>query len=245
MAAAARAPPATPALWVSAHGGRGGNGGDAQGGGLYAGGTGLSFALTNDTLAANTAQGGAGAAGAAAGAGGNGGNGSNGTTSSPDGRNGGNGGNGNNGGNGGNGGSAQGGGLYVGAGTVTVLNTTIAGSSDGSTQGNQAKGGAGAVAGTGGTGGTGGAGGQGFDGGTGGNPGNPGSPSSPGVKGSDGGGTGGGIYNDTSGTIQLKNTIVASNTVGLNFAGAGIYKDLGHNLPAAAWLRFVLLEGDR
>ena len=60
--------------------------------------------------------------------------------------------------------------------------------------------------------------------GTNGVPGTDGTPGTPGTA------AGGGIFNDTSGTVQLKNTIVANNTAGGNFAGAGTYVSLGHNL---------------
>ena len=56
---------------------------------------------------------------------------------------------------------------------------------------------------------------------------------------------GGGIYDAISGTVRLKNTIVASNTSGLNFAGAGIYKDLGHNLSSdGSGSSFLTATGD-
>ncbi len=93
------------------NGGNGGNGGSAAGGGIYLTGGG-SLTLVNDTLASNIAQGGAG------GAGGHGGNGYSTFFIFHSGNAG-------NGGDGGLGGSAQGGGIYVALGNLSIYNTAM------------------------------------------------------------------------------------------------------------------------
>ena len=108
-------------------GGNGGTGGDAQGGGIYISAGNLT--LSNDQIQGNLAQGGAGGAGGVGGSAGSSGGGHTGT--------------GGTGGNGGAGGNAQGGGIYLFAGNLTLSNDQI--------QGNLVQGGAGGAGGMGGT----------------------------------------------------------------------------------------------
>ena len=109
--------------------GRGGNGGagsagaaggQAIGGALYINSG--SVAISGSTLAGNVSRGGHGGSG---GSGGHGGNGGAKTTLGH--RYGASGGNGGNGSNGGNGGEAQGGGIFNDSGTITLVNSTLAG----------------------------------------------------------------------------------------------------------------------
>jgi hypothetical protein len=88
-------------------GGGGGSGGNSQGAGLYF--TVGTATLTNTTISTNSLAAGNGGAGGAGGAGGTGSSGFGGP-----------------GGNGGNGGSPQGGGIFVGTGTLDTINTTVA-----------------------------------------------------------------------------------------------------------------------
>ena len=193
-------------------GGVGGNGENAAGGGLYvAAGT---VDLTNSTLSDNTAAGGAGGTGGKGGIGGKGGDGDGeaGFTSRQTHVSGFSGGRGGTGGPGGTGGEGFGGGLYVGGGTLSVLNTTIAG--------NEANGGLGGLGGLGGVGGVGGtaakeangdflgAGGAGGAGGEG------------GVGGVGGEGNGGGVYL-AGGAVTLQYTTIAIDQVSSGQEGAG------------------------
>ncbi len=170
-----------------------------------------------------------------AGSGGNGGNGGGGGE-------GGRGGSGQSGGNGGNGGTAQGGGLYVSGGTVTLRDDTL--SLDSAVGGAGAAGGKGGLGGAGGPGAPGGAGGAAGPGGflfanqtasghTTGPPGLPGNAGGNGNNGLSGGGggsgeagtsgvaNGGGLY-VTTGTLSLINSTIAYNDVGSGGAGGGL-----------------------
>jgi hypothetical protein len=205
----------------AAAGGSGASGGAALGGGVFVAGSALTIATT--TLSGNRALGGAGGAG---GTGGGNPGGSNAAGS---------------GGLGGNGGAAQGAGLYVSGGAVTISTSTLAlNQGSGGVGGGGGAGGAG-FGGAGGAGGTGGAAqggglyitgpaavsvvnstvsdsalapGQGGSGGTG------GSQGSGGPGGMGGAAAGGGLFEDTA-NVTLLNGTVAFNTAGVSQGGGG------------------------
>ena len=207
-----------------ATGGAGGDGGAAQGGGLYV--SDGSITLTDDTLSGNSALAGAGALGGVGGIGGNGGEGGGGGSAGPGGRggafykdgiilyyapsgppgspgvggNGGVGGDGGNGGPGGDGGSGRGGGLFVGDGSLTMINDTVA---DNTAQG--APGGAGGSGGVGGT---------------------SGASGSAAIAGSTGGAQGGGLYAG-GGMVSVVNSTLAYNDVASGGAGGGLDVNAG------------------
>jgi hypothetical protein len=157
-------------------GNSGGSGGAGMGGGLYV--SAVSTTLTNDTLSGNVASGGNGGQGGAGnigkifgGAGGAGGR----------------------------GGDAGGGGLDVAAGSVSLINDTLAGNSvRGASGGNGGQGGGfnklGSGSSVGGIGGIGGAGGN---------------------------GAGGGLYIVSPSTVNLANTLIANDTVAVGAGGTG------------------------
>jgi hypothetical protein len=199
-------------------GARGGNGGIAQGGGIWLDRGSLDF--VGSTLSGNRASGGEGGAGGRGGAGGAGQDGGSVDRLTPlvRGGTGGNGGAGGMGGSGGAGGLAFGGGLALGfsAGSLNIVNSTIAG--------NQAIGGRGGRSGDGGAGGNGGRGGDGAspdDSGYGGNGGNGGNG---GATGATGTAYGGGVYfsPSTLGRTAVNATIAFNNVAaGAAAASAG------------------------